>query len=329
MLDQSKSRAFVLFLIVLLLSCGDRKTKEKPTSATPTIAIPVFNSDSAMNFVRKQVAFGPRIPNTPAHRQAGDFFIQQLRSYGARVSVQEFQATTYDGHQLNLRNIIGTFRPEIQKRILLAAHYDTRPFATKDPVNPTKTFDGANDGASGVAVLLEIARNMKTPPNVGVDIIFFDGEDWGEEDGQTPLPQGLDSWWCLGSQHWSKNKQPKGYRAYYGILLDMVGAKDAQFCQEGTSMFYAERIVTKVWSEAFRMGYQSTFITRREMPITDDHIFVNQLGDIPMIDITQFDPATGYFGDYHHTQKDNLELISPKTLRIVGEVVTRVIYLEN
>lgn len=322
-------RVLFLVVIVMSLSCGDRKAKETSTATTSPVVIPAFNPDSAMNFARKQVSFGPRIPNTAAHRKTGDFLIQQLKSYGARVAVQEFEATTYDGQLLKLRNIIGTFRPEIQKRILLAAHYDTRPFADKDPVNPTKTFEGANDGASGVAVLLEIARNMTSPPNVGVDIIFFDGEDWGDESGQTPLPQGLDSWWCLGSQHWSKNKQPKGYRAYYGILLDMVGAKDAQFCQEGTSTFYAERIVNKVWSEASRIGYQSTFVTRRESAITDDHLFVNQLGDIPMIDITQFDPATGYFGDYHHTQKDNLELLSPQTLGIVGEVVTRVIYLEN
>ena len=217
-----------------------------------------------------------------------------------------------------------------KKRILLGAHWDTRPYADKDPTDSRKSFDGANDGASGVAVLLEIARNLKTPPNVGVDIIFFDGEDLGEPDGgTTPLPPGLDSWWCLGAQHWSNNKHPKGYRAYYGILLDMVGARDAQFHQEGTSLFYAPRIVEKVWSTAARMGLQATFVAQHEAPITDDHLYVNQLADIPMINITQFDPATGYFGSYHHTRQDNLQLISDKTLGRVGQVVMEVIYREE
>lgn len=309
----------------MFTACVDKKAKEK----APALAVPTFNADTAMTFVRKQVAFGPRIPNTPAHRQAGDFLIQQLKSYGAKVSVQEFRAKTFDGQDLSLRNIMGSYRPERQKRILLAAHWDTRPYSDKDSSNPNKPFDGANDGASGVAVLLEIARNLKTQPNVGVDILLFDGEDWGERDGEEmPLPPGVDSWWCLGSQYWSKNK-PKGYRVYYGILLDMVGAKDAQFVQEGTSLFYAKRIVDKVWSEAAAIGHQSTFVTRKEAVTTDDHLFVNQVGDIQMICITQFDPKTGYYGDYHHTQKDNLDIISSRTLGIVGEVVTRVIYREE
>jgi hypothetical protein len=283
-----------------------------------------------MSVVRKQVAFGPRIPGTAAHRQAGDYLIQKLRSYGARVNVQEFQATTYDGKRINLRNIMGQFRPEVQKRILLAAHWDTRPFSDKDPARPGDPFDGANDGASGVAVLLEIARNLKSTPNVGVDILFFDGEDWGEPDGQSiPLPDGLDSWWCLGSQHWSKNKMPAGYRAYYGVLVDMVGGRDAKFFQEGTSLFYAKQIVEKVWSAAARLGYQSMFISQKEAPITDDHLYVNQWAEIPMINIVAFDPATGYFGPFHHTQTDNLDLISARTLGIVGEVLMQVIYRED
>jgi Zn-dependent M28 family amino/carboxypeptidase len=316
-----------LVVWVLLVSCGDKKEKRVPAE-TP-VTVPVFQADSALHFIEKQVSFGPRVPNTRPHRETGDYLIAKLRSYGARVTVQEFQATTYDGQKLNLRNIVGSFYPQVQKRILLAAHWDTRPFADKDPENPDKPFDGANDGASGVGVLLEIARNLKTAPKVGVDIIFFDGEDWGVENGEVPLPAGLDSWWCLGSQHWAKHKQPPGYRAYYGILLDMVGGRDAQFYQEGTSVFYAPQIVKKVWTAAARMGYPSTFITQSQAPITDDHLFVNQLAEIPMINITPYDPKTGYFGTYHHTRQDNLQLMSKETLNKVGRVVTQVIYSEE
>jgi len=314
----------VLTGCLLLSACGEKKSTEEAETV-----VPVFNGDSALHFVQKQVSFGPRIPNSTAHREAGDYLVQALKKYGARVTVQEFQATTYDGEKINLRNIVGAFRPDVQKRILLAAHWDTRPKASKDPVAPDKTFDGANDGASGVGVLLEIARNLSTPPNVGVDIIFFDGEDWGEEDGTTPLPTGLDSWWCLGSQHWSKKTHVPGYKAYFGILLDMVGGRNAQFFHEGTSVFYAQRVVDKVWSVAARLGYQSTFISQQQAPITDDHLFVNQLAEIPMINITAYDQGTGYFGTYHHTQADNMGLISKETLSKVGNVVLQVVYREE
>lgn len=321
--------ALPLFCLSLLwVSCGERRPQTQEPSQVGTT--PSFHADSAFALVEKQVALGPRIPNSVPHQKAGDFIIQTLKAYGARVYVQEFEATSYDGQKLRLRNIIGSFRPDVQKRILLAAHWDTRPFSDKDSQFPMMPFDGANDGASGVAVLLEVARHLQSPPAVGVDLIFFDGEDWGEPDGTSiPKPPGLDSWYCLGSQYWSKNKHVPGYRAYFGILLDMVGGKDAQFFQEGTSVAYAPKVVDKVWSTAAQLGYSSTFITQSEDPITDDHLFVNQLAGIPMIDITPFLPGHGYFGEFHHTQKDNLAGISPRTLGIVGHVVMQVIYQEE
>ncbi len=319
----------LLAVSFLIQSCGDRKEKEKPEA--PALVMPVFNADSAYTFVAEQVAFGPRIPNTQAHRETGDYLIRKLRSYGARVTVQEFQSTAFSGQKLALRNIVGSFNPAMQKRILLGAHWDTRPWSDKDATYPRKTFDGANDGASGVAVLLEVARIMKDKPSVGVDIIFFDGEDYAEPEGSpsVPVTGGLDSWWCLGSQYWSKQKHAPGYRAFYGILLDMVGAEKAQFFQEGSSLVYAPRIVEKVWSTAQRMGYGSTFVLQRQGPITDDHLFVSELGGIPMIDITHYDPAVGYFSTYHHTQQDNLSIISRETLGIVGRVLVQVVYSEN
>jgi len=330
---QLKFRLWNLSLLILSLSlqsCGDKKAKEQPDNSA-TLVVPVFNADSAFAFIEKQVAFGPRIPNTQAHRNAGDYLVRKLRSYGANVSVQEFKATTFGGDQLSLRNIIGSFNPGIQKRIILAAHWDTRPWSDKDPDKPKQAFDGANDGASGVGVLLEVARLMNQKPAVGIDIIFFDGEDWGPLEGSanTPTPADLDSWWCLGAQYWSKQQNSPGYRGYYGILLDMVGAPGAQFFEEGSSLVYAPKIVEKVWKTAARMGYSSTFVSQQQSAITDDHLFVGELASIPMVDITQYDPAVGYFGTYHHTQNDNLALISKETLGIVGRVVVQVIYSEE
>lgn len=320
----------LLFLCLPLLWSSCREKPRTASEGKEPIKVPVFREDSAFALIERQLAFGPRIPNTKAHQETGDFIIRKLKAYGARVHVQEFEAESYDGQKIRLRNIIASFRPEVQKRILLAAHWDTRPFSDKDRESPQKPFDGANDGASGVAVLLEVARHLQTPPSVGVDLIFFDGEDWGEPDGTSmPKPPGLDSWYCLGSQHWSKNKHLPGYRAYFGILLDMVGGKDAQFFQEGTSLVYAPKVVDKVWSAASSLGHSSTFVAQKEGPITDDHLFVNELAGIPMIDITPFQPGYGYFGQFHHTQQDNLSVISSKTLGIVGRVVMQVIYQEE
>jgi len=181
---------------------------------------------------------------------------------------------------------------------------------------------------------MEIARQLgsSAAPDVGVDLILFDGEDWGEKNdvmNQNPLPQGQDSWWCLGSQYWSKHKHKPNYSAYYGILLDMVGAKDSHFFQEGNSLEYAPKIVDKVWGIASRLGYSSIFVKQKEARITDDHLYINEVAKIPTIDIVHFDPGVGYFGDYHHSQKDNLSLISKETLGAVGTVLMNVIYYEE
>lgn len=323
-----------LLLTGFLISCGGKKGKPLEETPARIVKVPLFNSDSAYLFTESQVAFGPRVPNTHSHDVAGDYLISKLKKYGASVTVQQFEATSFDGYRLKLSNIIAAYYPEKQKRILLAAHWDTRPFADKDAQTPEGKFDGANDGASGVSVLLEVARVLKNnaAPDVGVDIILFDGEDWGEKDkteNKIPLPSGLNSWWCLGSQHWSKNKHRTNYSAYYGILVDMVGAQDAHFFQEGYSLEYAPRIVDKVWGTASRLGYSSTFVRQKESAITDDHVYVNVIGKIPMIDIVHFDPVLGYFGDFHHTRKDAMTLISKETLGMVGNVLLNVVYFEE
>ena len=313
--------------LLLLVSCGsDREKRQAESGEQPAInvKIPSFNADSAYHFVERQVAFGPRIPNTLAHEQAGNYFVETLKRYGADITIQEFQQENFEGYALNLKNIVASFNPGKQKRILLAAHWDTRPCSDKDKEKPSATFPGANDGASGVGVLLEVARVLHNDslPAVGVDIILFDGEDWGE-------PEGRPEWWCLGSQHWSKNKHKPNYSAYYGILLDMVGAKNAQFHREGYSMEFAPSIVKKVWGHAHRLGYSHVFINKTQPGITDDHLFVNTLARIPMINIVHFEPGIGYFGSFHHTQRDNMEIISAEMLGIVGTTILNVIYHEQ
>lgn len=320
---------YLPFMLCLLLIACEKKS-EKAT--TPHIAVPVFNADSAYAFVQKQVDFGPRVPNTEPHKKTAQYLESKLRSYGAQVFVQSFKATTVDGNVVELKNIIASFKPEQQKRIMLAAHWDTRPHADKDSLKRDAPFDGANDGGSGVGVLLEIARQLQLQsPRAGVDIVLFDGEDWGPKDhaSERPAtPPGLDDWWCLGSQYWSKNPHKPGYRAHFGILLDMVGAEDARFFREGTSMEYAPRIVDKVWSAAAILGYGDYFIPQDTHGLTDDHLFVNGKARIPMIDIVQYDSRNG-FGDYHHTTRDNMSVINKKTLQVVGSTVLYVVFQEE
>ena len=300
-----------------------------------TVTVPSFNSDSAWHFIKNQVSFGYRVPNTPSHRLCGEYLETRLRSYGARVIIQEFREQAYNGEQLYLKNIIGSYNPEAKKRILLAAHWDTRPFADKDIENRYEPIEGANDGASGVGVLLEIARVLhhNEKPAIGIDIIFFDGEDYGEHEDVTnpPMKNNLvQIWWCLGSQHWAKNPHIPKYSAYYGILLDMVGAKDATFYKEGGSMQFAPKVVKKVWSTARSLGYSNYFIDLNSPGIMDDHIFVNRDAKIPMINIVEYDPDSPsyYFGAYHHTRADNMNIIDKKTLQAVGETILYTIYNE-
>ena len=213
------------------------------------------------------------------------------------------------------------------KRILLAAHWDTRPYADKDKINPSANFDGANDGASGVAVLLEIARvfSLNKIKDIGLDIILFDGEDWGE-DQNSPYatninyPAGYESWWCLGSQYWSKNKHLANYTAQYGVVLDMVGGKNSKFAKEANSMHYAENIVNDVWLHAKRLGLENIFLPKTIGPITDDHLFINKYAKIPTVVIINY-AENNFFGDFHHTQKDNLDIIDEHMLKKVGTVV--------
>ena len=311
---------------------GAEQRQESRQPARPAVAVPEFNADSAYQFVARQVAFGPRVPNTAAHRAAGDWLIRTLEGYGAQVQVQSFQAKAYNGQMLDLRNIIASYNPQARQRVLLAGHWDTRPFADKDETDPKKPIDGANDGGSGVGVLLEIARQLGKAagagPAVGVDLIFFDGEDYGQPEGGNLAVQDD---WCLGSQYWTANKHKPNYTASFGILLDMVGAKGAKFAREEYSRQFAPDVVQKVWNTGNRIGYSDYFVYTDSPSIIDDHYYVNTRTNIRMIDIIEYDPisADGYFGSYHHRHADSMDIISPRTLKAVGQTVLHVLYQEG
>ena len=327
-----KVAILIVTFLFLFVSCNDSNTNKNKTiikEEAVAIVVPHFDSDSAFYFVKAQTDFGPRVPNSEAHRKCALFLQAQLEKYCDKVIVQPFVARTYDGTKIDGKNIIGSFFPEKERRILLAAHWDSRPFADNDPdpAHRDMPIDGANDGASGVGVLLEIARQLKEKnPTVGVDIIFFDAEDWG-----TPSGQNIEGdWWCLGSQYWAKNQHVANYKAAFGILLDMVGAPNAQFMQEGFSMQFAARIVAKVWAKAYQLGYKNYFLNIASNQITDDHLYINKLAKIPMINIIHQDNTTRTgFNPTWHTLQDNISNIDKHTLYVVGTTVLGVVYDEE
>jgi hypothetical protein len=319
----------VFVLLILLASCSGEKSTETKTEPVTLKPYPAFNADSAYAFVQKQVDFGPRVPATTGHAATKAWMVATLKKYGWTVQVQDFQAKTYDDLTWDLSNVIASINPQATKRILLAAHWDTRRIADKDTQRIDQPIDGANDGASGVGVLMEIARSISAQPlpeGVGIDLIFFDGED----DGEPEYASSRDNskiWWCHGSQYWSKNKHLPNYSAFYGILVDLVGGKNARFYREGYSRKYASGIVSKVWGIAGTIGHSGFFIQQDSPEILDDHAFVNEWAGIPMIDIIDFSPDLG-FGAYHHTHRDGMDGIDARTLKVVGETVLATIYQE-
>ncbi|MFC2101826.1 M28 family peptidase [Bacteroidota bacterium] len=310
---------------------GDSGSKK---SSKPVIAadIPLFNADSAFGFVKAQVDFGPRVNNTEAHQKCAAYLTERLGESSKDVVVQSGTVTAFDGTPLQFQNIIASFGPPGNNRILLGAHWDSRPYADHDPDegNFNKAIDGANDGASGVGVLLEIARQLSTKaPPIGVDIILFDAEDYGPPEA---LQEGLNSgdFWGLGSQYWAKNPHQPDYYAKYGILLDMVGAAGATFLMEGFSMEHAPHVVKKVWDIGNLLGYSSYFLFQRGGYITDDHYYVIRHRGIPMIDIIHLDQQseTGMYKHWH-TVDDSLDKIDKGTLQAVGQTLLTVIYSEK
>ena len=311
-----------------IVSCS--KKKDVQPSAKSDYDVPAaFSGDSAYSFVKKQVDFGPRVPGSKAHTQCGDWLADKLKSYGAEVKEQIFDVKTYDGKSYKCRNIMASFAPDKKDRVLLLSHWDCRPFSDNDAdeANWRKPVDGANDGASGVGVLLEVARQLSVKPvSVGVDILLVDVEDYGTPQFEKTEEYNPDTW-CIGSRVWATEAAANGYKARFGILLDMVGSPVASFPKEMYSMEYAAGIVDKVWSKARRLGKSDLFLDKRLGGITDDHVQINQIAGIPTVDIIHYSESG--FGHFWHTVEDNMSNVSAQTLQSVGEVVLSVVYDEK
>ncbi len=320
----SKLLLFILSVNFLLLtSCKDNEPQSIPP---PKLVVPIFNADTAYQFIEKQISFGPRVPGTQGQLDCKEWIKSKMVSYGAKVTEQEFSAIIFNGEEKPGYNIMAQFNPNAKKRVLLAAHWDTRMVADKDNdiSKQNNPIDGADDGASGTAALMEIARLLQKEKmqNMGVDLLFFDVEDQGGLDGE----QEEESTYALGSLYWSENVVPVGYKADFGILLDMIAAKGALFGREQYSMRYAGQYMDKIWSLANKMGKTHLFQDFDAGYIGDDHVNVIKAG-IPMVDIINRPLKTkSGFGHYHHTHKDDISIIDKSNLQSVGQVVTAVIY---
>ncbi len=266
-----------------------------------------FDGQRALGYVTAQMAFGPRVPNTEAHRKTGDWILEQLKARADSVDVQAFTHVTVSGDTLKLRNFTARFRPGRTDRVLYLAHWDSRPHAEKSVnlADQQKPVPGADDGASGVAVLLGVADALKAkPPAVGVDLLFVDGEDYGDF--------GTDQDVLLGSRHYA-SQLGAGSRPLFAVLFDMVGDKDLQIFPEGNSVARAPEVVERVWQKARELGYERYFRPTGGEPITDDHIPLLDAG-VRAIDVIDIDYP------YHHTTEDTADKVSAKSLQMVGDV---------
>lgn len=305
---------------------GKKNTEESTTTEEIKLVSPVFDADSAYSYTKDQVDFGPRIPGTTAHQKCADYLVAKLKSFGATVQIQGAKTSTYDGKSYQLKNILASFSPEKKERVLISAHWDARPFSDQDtdPAKRDQAFDAANDGASGVAVILEMARQIQQKqPDVGVDFALWDLEDYGKANDESPD----ETTWCLGSQYWAKNAIATGYKAKYGINLDMVGGGNAQFTQDEISRQSAPDVVNKVWEIGNQIGYASYFVSIPSGRLVDDHFWMNKAG-VPSIDIIHYNDNSGFYINWH-TQLDNLANIDKNTLKATGQTVLETIYREK
>ena len=297
-------------------STGTTATVQDSTDSVKTAQISTFDGNAALLLTRQQCEFGSRVPGTAAHSKCAEWLTTTLQAACDTVIVQTGTVQTATAGSLGIKNIIGVINPDATERLLLLAHWDTRPWADNDPdeANHKKPVMGANDGASGVGVLLQLARQLKADgTTLGVDILLVDAEDMGVDDNEES--------WGLGTQYWVSHPHVEGYNPLFGILLDMVGAPDATFTREYYSTQYAGGFVDLVWKQAAG----SHFINAQGGAVTDDHVFVNR-GGIPCVDIIDMRSDTGTgFCPVWHTVDDTMSGIDPVTLGEVGQTLLNVI----
>lgn len=319
----------MLTALAMMTACGGSKGTNTKMESEKVVTT-AFDADSCYAFCAKQCDFGPRTMNSEAHELCGQWIVEMFRSYGMEVTEQRATLMGFDDTPLQGNNIIARYQPQLSNRILLCAHWDSRPWADNDPdpANHTKPVMAANDGASGVAVMLEVARVLcadtcRLP--IGIDFVCFDAEDWGTED--------VSESWALGAQYWSETfkQQPSATKPRYGILLDMVGGFGARFYQERLSLHYAPQVVERVWKSASIAGYSSFFPQEKGGGITDDHGPVNEVAGIPCIDIIPYYPdcMESSFGPTWHTINDDMQHIDRGTLKAVGQTLIQVLYTEK
>lgn len=313
-------RLFITAMVcaTMFIACGAGKTGAADQSSDPgtgpVVAQTSFSADSAYSYTAGQVSFGPRVPGSKAHSECGDWLARKLKATGAEVSEQKTTLTTFDGVKIPMRNIIARLNPESDNRILLLAHWDSRPWADRDPdaSNHQTPIAGANDGASGVGVLLELARVIGADSiATGVDILLCDAEDWGTEDN--------DESWAMGARYFAGNPPESGYMPKAAILLDMVGAPDATFMREYFSQQADPALADEIWAIGHSLGYGDMFINRIGSAVNDDHVELIKAG-IPAIDIIDYREGQGFFPGWH-TTSDNIDAISASTLGAVGKVL--------
>ncbi len=330
-------KSFLYFCAAIVMAAtisSCKSAKKDSTAGDEAVALvgPTFNADSAYAYCEQQCLFGPRTMNSEAHDKCAQWIVNKFKQFGCEVTTQNADLKGWDGTLLKSQNIIARTKPEVTTRLLVCAHYDSRPWADNDPdsTNWRKPVMAANDGASGVAVMLELARLMQNDStvNVGVDFVCFDAEDWGTPQWADVADNG--DTWALGAQYFAENL-PKNYDVRYGILLDMVGGQGARFYQEGVSKQYAPEIVKKVWRAARQAGYESMFPKSEGGMITDDHVPLNQKANIPTIDIIPYYPdcQQSSFGPTWHTVIDDMQHIDRNTLMGVGQVMVQVIFSEK
>ncbi len=315
-------------LAIFFAACGNNPKESNDDTNTKTevakIVLPEFDADSAYMWVKAQCDFGPRIPGTKAHADAVTFLSGKLKTYTDTVIIQKAPVKTFDGKAFTMQNIIASFNPSNTNRVLLCAHFDTRPWADGEETDKYKPFMSADDGPTGAAVLIEVARQLqKQNTQLGVDIILLDMEDYGQEQDDTRYPQ-QESTWCMGSQYWARNPHVKPYNARYGILLDMVGGQNAVFPLEGTSLQYAPSQQRTIWDAANSLGF-SNFTYAQTNPTIDDHLYINTIAGIPTVDIVHYDISKSGYAFWHHRQSDTMQNIDAKTLKQVGQTILYVL----
>jgi glutaminyl-peptide cyclotransferase len=324
--------------LLFLASCDKCNNTRTDNPVQPakqiTVNAPSFSNDSAYDYTKAQLDFGTREMNSKGHEACAQWLIAKAKLLADTVYVQKFEVKGFDGVNLKCTNIIAAINPKATTRILLTSHWDSRPWADQDTKDRDKPILSACDGASGVGTLLEIASAIKSSPlkNIGVDLFFNDAEDRGYSNSLDGfIKEGnydSENSWCLGAQYWSNNPHVPGYKADFGILLDMAAAHNAVFAREGNSSFNASWVLDKVWANAEQLGYSNFFSNQQIGAITDDHVYINQLAKIPTIDIIHYDPSSPSqtFGSYWHTHADNMDVIDKNTLNAVGRTLLYTIY---